>query len=309
MPDETVPAPEFLVSGSEVDTFMDCERRWWLTYVRRLRRRSFLGEPVGCAHEGTLIHDGLWRYYVDGFDQERVSQWMRARRNAECEAAADDPQRVLALGKAHDLAESVVSKYIEWAETEGVDAGLKFVAVEAELRMQVTERTTLRGKVDAFLVDEALRAYVVDHKTGANFTAEEWAEIRTQFLRYVLLAVVDESHGQDVRVDGVILNMLRRVKSAKTDQFRRTTIHFNDDQLNAAMRHLTRTVTRMEQTRDELADGLPGSDLAPRPSKDCSWICPFRTVCRSFDDGSDVEHVLMDAFEECDPDERYGDAA
>lgn len=57
---------------------------------------------------------------------------------------------------------------------------------------------------------------------------------------------------------------------------------------------------RMEtwKIREELKDMLnPNLPLYPNPTRDCQWDCPFRSVCLSFDDGSDWEWLLENNYE------------
>lgn len=297
--------PPRLVSGSELDTFTDCPRRWWLTYVRRLRRVRF-SDPAGVTNLGTLFHGAMEAYYSSGEDEDAARGWLVATLASGLRDAEDDTQRAEKLGKAHDLVLAMTENYFAWLAETGEDQGLGYAAVEEEMTMPVTEHTSLRGKLDALVELEDGSARVLDDKTAADFSADGWAHIRRQFLRYVLLAQSDPRFTD--WVSGVVVNIARRVKNPRTPQFLRISRRFNQEQLESARRHLTAEVRSMESALRRLDRGESHHDVVPpRATKDCSWICPFFAVCQSFDDGSDVEFQLSLDYEEHDPNERYGD--
>ena len=52
------------LSNSELQTFKDCRRRWWLSYYRRLKPRS--QDMTGALAFGTRIHAALDAHYAHG---------------------------------------------------------------------------------------------------------------------------------------------------------------------------------------------------------------------------------------------------
>jgi hypothetical protein len=45
--------------------------------------------------------------------------------------------------------------------------------------------------------------------------------------------------------------------------------------------------------------------MYPSPNMDCTWSCPFFSVCSMFDDSSDVERMLEYRYKKYDPLDRY----
>ena len=59
--------------------------------------------------------------------------------------------------------------------------------------------------------------------------------------------------------------------------------------------------------RNKLDSGANHHEVVyPRPSRDCSWKCDFFAICKMFDDGSNIDGLIREYYEEADPDERYG---
>ena len=52
------------ISNSEIQTFKDCRRKWWLSYYRRLRPRT--ESKTGALALGSRIHQALDDYYSKG---------------------------------------------------------------------------------------------------------------------------------------------------------------------------------------------------------------------------------------------------
>lgn len=292
-----------LVSNSEIETFRDCPRSWWLRYHRGLAPNR---EPVsGCANAGTLIHRGLEAYYSGecAYSAYDVAIWMEGQCTADVAECGEDALRAEAVRKAHTTAISAVGNYIRWAEDAGVDDGLTFEKVEQEYRMPLTARTALRGKLDLLASSDAWLA-VVDHKSVTSFQDEAWVHLRGQFRTYALLAEYDTGH----RVTSVEINMVKRAANPKTEPAHRASAPINSACLDAHYRHLRAVVTDMERTEDRLAAGEEHHDVVPpRATRDCTWKCQFFSVCPAFDRGEDAEFLLELDYHQEDPDARYDD--
>jgi hypothetical protein len=61
------------------------------------------------------------------------------------------------------------------------------------------------------------------------------------------------------------------------------------------------------RVKTALDEGTAHQAIAyPRPSRDCTWKCPFYAVCPMFDDGSAAEEAIAEMFVESDPYAYYG---
>jgi hypothetical protein len=112
---------------------------------------------------------------------------------------------------------------------------------------------------------------------------------------------------------GGMYTMLKKVlRSARAQPpfYDQHEIMFNDRALRSMYLRTHRRVQQMLESRQALADGQPHQYVVPpRPSKDCSWKCPFVAVCPMADDSPDetLFAMLDQVYEVVDPYERYGD--
>lgn len=150
----------------------------------------------------------------------------------------------------------------------------------------------------------------LEHKTVGNFTdLPRVAQSSPQFLTYDLLAYLTKPDG--VPTDGVILNMLRRVKRtarAKPPFYMRHEVRHNVNELRAHWRHCVAIGWQISGAREALDAGADHHDVCP-PSVDRShsWACSCAPLGAMLDDGSDVEGFLSELYEVYDPMERYGE--
>jgi len=303
-------------SNSEIRTFKECRRRWWLTYYRRLVPRS--GSPVGVAATGDRIHRALRLHYhpdpavrVDVREAlERVISFDRKTLDKR-HAQEPVPEPVLTrLAKDVDLERIMVEGYVEWLAETGEDEDLQVVGTEeyVEVDMDVLG-VKLVGKLDARVrrVSDNLRLFI-DHKTLADFTAATFAlPSDEQMLFYLLLESLRED--EDQRCVGALYNMLRRVKrtgSATPPFYLRVEVHHSNVTLNAFRRRTLGTITEILRVRDALDAGADFQAVAyPTPTRDCRWRCPHAETCVMHDDGSRVEGALEAYFEVGDPTSHY----
>jgi hypothetical protein len=292
------------LTHSEMTRWQACTRGWWLTYYRQLRRRH---ELPSLPNIGNLVHDGLEAYYRG--ELERPADLVRARAD---KTIAEHPDFAEQIEKDAEMATIMLDGYIEEVIVTGMDAGFEIVGVEQAVEMPVGP-FKLRGKIDARLrrlIDGALLQ--LEHKTVANLTdIPKYAQSAPQFLTYDLLAMMLalETGDENIHTDGVLLNMLRRVKRtarAKPPFYGRHEVRHNLDELRSHYRHVVALGKEMQTARDKLSSGMSHHDVCPpNVNRDHSWQCPCREITAMFDDGSDVEAFIGDFFEPHDPWARY----
>lgn len=62
----------------------------------------------------------------------------------------------------------------------------------------------------------------------------------------------------------------------------------------------------MDEARIRLNEGADHHKVVPpTPDKDCAWKCDFYLICPLFDDGSRVEDMIAQNYEEHGHMERY----
>lgn len=140
---------------------------------------------------------------------------------------------------------------------------------------------------------------VLTHNTSAQpGTYAKWAHMNPQLLMYQMLDYVNTP--EDKRIAGGQFLMLKKVKRgprAKPPFYEAIEIRHNVFTLRSFWTRLQGTLLTMFSVKHDLDDGKDHRAVAyPTPSRDCSWICPFFSVCPMFDDGSGAEDVLRDNF-------------
>lgn len=308
------------VSNSELSSFSWCKRNWWLTYHRSLG--PIRHSPVSASGLGELVHLGLEAFYTGEAqsDAEGALELVRARTREDAEALADDPYKLAAVGKQGDLALRMLEGYFEWLAETGADSGFEVIGVEAqkELPMPGLPGVSILAKLD-MRVRSVLDGSVsfIDHKTLQSISdMEAMAYLSPQFRHYQLMEHLEwiaAGRPDGARVEGVTVNMLRKVKrtaTAKPPFYSRLHIRFNEHVLHAHWQHVTAGILAMLDTERALNEGGdPQVLVPPSPGRDCTWRCKFKDVCPMFDDGSDAEGMLALAFEVMDPMARYKEEA
>ncbi len=323
---------------SEVSTFMECRRRWWLGYFRNLRPRY--RKVTGAAPIGTRVHAALAPHYVpndyvhphfinaDGdplvgpLNPREVLEGVIAIDRAtllesiETQAPGDgwmdetfDPSSELKDFESEvELTRIMIAGYMEWLEETGADSDYE-VVLPSETAVSVEFRAgeSLAGRLDAQVVQISTGAHLgIDHKTGDFGDLRSALRDDDQMLRYEILR---RANYPDVRSDGMLFNMLRKVRrtaKAKPPFYDRMLVNFNQHQIESAW---VRTMAVINDIREVEQRLLAGEDhrtaVYKRRTKDCSWRCEFFSACASFDDGSRVEDMLQSLFVRGEPMERY----
>jgi RecB family exonuclease len=297
------------VSNSEIQTFKDCRRRWWLTYYRRLKPK--MKDYTGALALGSRIHEALDRHYSTGIDlldahaeliKEDIKKMTDANRdtsNLETEA---------------ELGRVMLEGYLEWVELEGIDAELEMISTEEILeRPMMDGKVILQGKIDMRVRRKIDGARMIrDFKTVGGSFADfgAMAHMNEQVKTYMLLDEAQEQDEDGARTDGAIFTMLRKVKRgayAKPPFYDQIEVRHNRFTLRAFLEQLEGTFEDMLRVRDALdAGGSHYKNAYPTPTKDCKWKCQFFAICPLFDDGSAAEAALSDSFESADPYGYYG---
>jgi len=299
------------ISNSELSTFKECRRRWYLQYVRCLVKRR--EEPTGPARLGTRIHGCLANFYEGGALAFISPEDVLAEHEGWIQRDLEDfPEREDDILKEAELSRIMLEGYFPWLEEEGADEGLSVSGVERPLEYEILPGVILQGKLDVRVVREVDGArMVLDHKTVQNFTDPmRLLPLDEQVKTYLLLerlTALREGRAEE-RIDGAIWNMLRKVKrtaTAKPPFYMRHEVFVNDHVLRDFYFRIVQEIQELLRAEKEIAEG---AYPYPRPCRDCSWKCPFFGVCPILDDSTkDAEGLIKMVFEVGDPYKRYTD--
>lgn len=323
-----------LVSNSEVQTFSDCKRRWWLAWYRGLTPR--VQRVDGPASTGTRIHAALASYYVpDGETPANPLQTLQRVQNEDMEALnaqsntwdEDEGELVVTrhgstveriradLLNSFDLEHAMIEGYVQWLEETGADDDLEVIASEAYVEATLFEDSAfgghvkLIGKLDARVRSRTTgRRKFIDHKTVGSLH-DPILGLNQQMIHYQVIEFLNTEEGE-ARCDGALYNMLRKVKrtrASKPPYFDRVPIDHNIYEIESHLERMRHFLWQVDFAESDMEHGGDHRYVVPpRPSRDCVWKCEFFKICRMFDDGSRVEDAVRDLYEKKDPLSYYG---
>jgi hypothetical protein len=296
------------LSNSEIQTFKDCRRRWWLTYYRRLQPKY--KDSTGALALGTRIHAALDEYYAKGTPLLKAHADIL---NAEKELLLQDFRDVSELEKEGELGHIMLEGYLQWNEEEGIDADLEMISTEETIVMPMFNgEVELQGKLDMRVRRKAdgVRMFR-DFKTvgGSLSDFANLAPMNEQILTYMVLE--QSKDGGTERSDGGIFTMLKKVRrsaAARPPFYDQIEVRHNIFTLRSFWDRLHGTVTDLMRVRTALDKGeQPSFHAYPSPSRDCKWKCKFYSICTLVDDGSAAEQAITEMFVEADPYAYYGE--
>jgi len=295
------------LSNSEIQTFKDCRRKWWLQYYRRMQPRN--KDFTGALALGSRVHEALDQYYSKGVPLLKAHSDLVAQDRLLLEAEWRDTS---ALDTEADLGRIMLEGYLQWVEEEGIDAELEMVSTEEKIIAPLFNgEVELQGKLDMRVRRkiDGVRMFR-DFKTvgGSLSDFANLAPMNEQILTYMLLESTKEN--EDNRSEGGIFTMLKKVKrtaNARPPFYDQIEVRHNIFTLRSFWNRIHGVIADLMKVRKALDDGENHAYVAyPSPSRDCKWKCPFFSICTMFDDGSSAEQALSEMFEEADPYAYYG---
>lgn len=189
---------ELILTNSEVQDFMDCPRRWYLSVYRRLGKKNALWYNTATSI-GSVYHAGLAAYY--GHQQNPV-EWAKHYYAEELVKIGGLPEseagmHLNAFEKERQLVLTMLEGYMLYLEDEAPDEDLEVLGAEERIEVPLVGGNgeggpiTLRGKIDAPARWKSSPEILLqlEHKTVGNFTdLPKYAQVNPQFLTYDLMA-------------------------------------------------------------------------------------------------------------------------
>jgi len=295
------------ISNSEVQTFKDCRRKWWLSYYRRLQPK--MQQMTGALALGSRIHQALDDYYSKDIP---LLQAHATLVEADRKALQDSFRDTYDLDSEAELGRIMLEGYLQWVEENGIDSELEMISTEEIISMPLLEgRVELQGKIDMRVRRKAdgVRMFRDFKTVGGSFTDfGAMAHMNEQILTYMMLETAQNKDGE--RTEGGIFTMLKKVKrsaNARPPFYDQIEVRHNVFALRSFWQRIHGVLTDLIGVRDSLDKGADHRFVAyPRPSRDCKWKCQFFTVCPLLDDGSAAEQAISEMFDVGDPYGYYG---
>lgn len=295
------------LSNSEIQTFKDCRRRWWLSYYRRMQPKN--KEFTGALALGSRVHEALDQYYSHGVPLLQAHAELVQKDRLLLEA---DWRDTTSLDTEAELGRIMLEGYLQWVEENGIDSELEMVSTEETIIAPLFNgEVELQGKIDMRVRRkiDGVRMFR-DFKTvgGSLSDFANLAPMNEQILTYMLLESTKEN--EDNRSEGGIFTMLKKVKrtaNARPPFYDQIEVRHNIFTLRSFWNRIHGVITDLMRVRKALDEGESHSLVAyPTPTRDCKWKCQFFSICTMFDDGSSAEQALTEMFEESDPYAYYG---
>lgn len=290
------------ISNSEIQTFKDCRRKWWLNYYRRLQPQST--NFTGALALGSRIHGALDMYYsTDTPLLEAHAKLVQQDKQLLIDSFRD----TMDLDTEAELGRIMLEGYLQWVDENGIDAELEMISTEEIIAMPMFDgEVILQGKLDMRVrrKGDGVRMFRDFKTVGGSFTEfASLAHMNEQILTYMLLEAAQNSEGE--RSEGGIFTMLKKVKrtaNAKPPFYEQIEVRHNTFALRSFWSRIHGTVRDMLIVRKALDDGQDHHNVAyPRPSRDCKWKCQFFAICPLFDDGSAAEQAIAELYVVDDP--------
>jgi hypothetical protein len=289
------------ISNSEIQTFKEDRRKWLLGYYYGLTPKN---KPVhGPLALGTRIHYALEMYYTNNDDPITIYK----------QSLEDDRLWLLVeqrpteeFDKEAELGRVMLEGYMQWIEETGADSDLEVISAEEILFVPIMDgHVNLVGKLDMRVKrrHDGVRLFV-DHKTsGAPQNIKKTAHLNWQPKMYMLLESLKGD--EDERCDGMIYNILRKVKrtaTAKPPFYERVEVRHNKATMNAFWLQVHGVVHDIVNARQSLDDGHDHNMICyPNPTNDSTWKDPFYALSSLIDDGSAAEAFIQDYYTQGDP--------
>lgn len=312
-----------MVSNSEIQTWKDCRRRWYLSYYRELGPAT--ESVTGARQLGTKIHLALCVMYEEGRNPVEVI----------IELYQEDERDLVMSGQLHmiddlrkelDLAKAMLEGYVDWAAEIGLDSEYEMISPEEVIEVSSgLPNVWLRGKLDQRMQRRTDKARLFrDFKTSGSFEQSRPLLYMDEQMRfYHLLEQLHAAYMARVntdieqvdgrpqiwRTDGALYLMLRKVKRTARAQppfYEQIEIRHNKAIIVSTWKRVHKVLEEIWAAHEALDAGADHAYVCPpRPSRDCLWKCDYVKICPLFDDGSNVEGAIAERYVHRDPHERY----
>lgn len=299
------PNGKFVVSHSEMGTFKQCRRRWFLQYYLKLHKKY--QAPRIAADTGSAVHDALHTFYVLGgvhnYDEafDAAMNALALRRDSDLVRVAGDDQGTKDTEEIHEVAAIVAEGYFGWLIETGADDHWRVEGTEQKLVVPGPLDSQIKGYVDISGTHiPSGDLLVVDTKVVASIDDTiKTLHMNEQGPLYAMLMKMLEP--DDDRGFRVVWNMLKRNKHtarAKPPLYQRYELAINPDMLRQFYAQIHGQIQDMLDLEGRLNDGQPHHVVAyPNPTRDCSWQCPYFSLCGAMNDPrNDVDWIIQNNY-------------
>ena len=316
------------LSYSQISTFKDCRRKWYLSYVLGYSPKMTSPKLV----LGKLVHSALESFYKGGdiekaYDQALISEIEKLKKefpfaDEEFEAYLNELEDELNLGR------EMVRNYKAYAEVNDPKLINKVISTELRKEVKLKYSVKILGYMDMIFQDRYGMCWIMEHKT-ANAISTDHLVLDEQASIYTMLA----EKIFNLKFAGIYYNFIKKAVPQKPSLLKNGTLskaknsnityetymqaikenNFNVADYNDILEYYSSQeqgfirripVVRNESEKKEIAQRiqLVARDIKkaqndikmiyPHPTRDCSWKCQFRDVCIEMNNGGDYKFLL-----------------
>jgi CRISPR/Cas system-associated exonuclease Cas4 (RecB family) len=244
---------DFQFSQGSLQDFLECRRRFFLRYVKKVRWPAVQTEPVlqseQLMQQGAAFHHSIHQYLLG------------------------IPAEQLIMEQSSDEAALWWNNFLKHApKLPGVVMNYEHRFPEHTL-VGIVEGNRLIAKYDLITIQNDKKIYIYDWKTSRKKPRRTWLKARMQTLVYPYLLVLSGKHltsSPEIKAEQVVLVYWFASIPEKAETFIYDQQEFERSQHQLA--DLIKLITRL--ARDEDADAFPLTD----DQKQCSY-CVYRSLC------------------------------
>jgi RecB family exonuclease len=297
------------ISNSEIQTFKECQRKWYLQYYVGLG--AIQDNRVGPLALGSRVHKSLEKFYAEETDPFEVYDSSVNEDRALFEESGDsfDEELDKKFWNEAELGRLMLEGYFEWIFENNLDQNIETIGIEDALHYSMLDdRIVLQGKIDRKVRDrENGHVSIIDYKTTQSFDDYMKTAFTSEQIR--MYSLLERLLNDEEPIDGGLYRLLRKVKrgpKAKPPFYKQVEVRLTELDIQNYYRNVTVILKDMLRIRDELDSGKNHLDVVWKNfTRDCSWKCPFVHGCPLMDDGSDADRYFNFNFKQINPYERY----
>lgn len=153
--------PDLTLSASRVNTFRQCSRKYYYTYVAKLPRKDWPHFDLG-----TLVHGSL-EHFHENFKKDGDQLNLKKIMKISFKTQKDEMMKEKILSNEILLeARNLLLEYLTKMETDGI--GSRIISLEEDFDIKLTENINVAGFVDRIDLDNDGVYHIKDYKTNKN---------------------------------------------------------------------------------------------------------------------------------------------
>lgn len=275
-----------VVSGSQADSWLTCERKWMFSYV--FKKASVAKSRA--LNLGIVTHDILEVFFQaikDGFNKEDARQLAMQKLTQLFEEG----------GQSADVLTTSYMLVDRYISHDTIHSNSKILEVETDFFLPINSNYWYGLRLD-LLVEATVgrqkgKVLLIDHKTTYDFWSPDDLLLDPQMPKYVTAV-----RFSGYPVHEAYLNQIRtRFDSSKIgeksneDLFKRSPVGITDERVASSLHHQMVASERILNMMDKPLPLIEDSCL-PTQNKMVCRMCPFKGPCIKMEDGYSATGAL-----------------